>query len=37
MAVCCPNPFCAEVLQIVKADRVFKTYPTRDEAVDALL
>jgi anti-anti-sigma regulatory factor len=37
LAACCPNPFCAEVLQIVKADRVFKTFATRDEAVDDLL
>jgi anti-anti-sigma regulatory factor len=36
LAVCCPNTFCAEVLQIVKADRVFKTFTTRDEAVDSL-
>lgn len=37
LTVCCPNTFCAEVLQIVKSDRVFRTFATRDEAVDDLL
>ncbi|MGE3408780.1 MAG: STAS domain-containing protein [Pirellulales bacterium] len=37
LAVCNANSFCAEVLEIVKADRVFKVWPSREDAITDVL
>lgn len=37
LALCQVGPFCAEVLEIVKAERVLRIFPTREAAITALL
>jgi anti-anti-sigma factor len=36
MALCRVGDFCQEVLRVVHTDTLFKTYATRDEALEAL-
>ena len=36
LALCAADVFCSEVFRVVKLDSIFKSYPTRDEAVDGL-
>jgi anti-anti-sigma factor len=36
MAVCGADAFCADVLRIVKLGEIFPSYPSRDEAIEAM-
>ena len=37
LVLCCLTPFCAEVLRATRLDTLWKHYPTRDEAIAALV
>jgi len=36
MVLCGLRPYCAEVLRVTRLDHLWKTFPTRDQAVAAL-
>ncbi|MGE3408781.1 MAG: STAS domain-containing protein [Pirellulales bacterium] len=36
LSLCAADAFCSDVMRVVRLNQMFNTYPTRDEALDAM-